>query len=440
MSSFWLIAAAMLAAALGIFVLVLLRGRSLHESDRDQQNLRIARERLAELEAERQEGRLSQENFEQAKLELESSLLGDLSGGSSPDRSASPRAGRLTAGALVATLPIATVVLYLTLGAPELLTRGGQGPAEALANPHGVSADGRQPAIEELVGKLEQRLAENPDEPNGWLLLGRTYESLGRYADAAKAFERTYALVGDNPQVMLSLADALALAGNRSFAGRPGELIAKALALSPNDPTALWLSAMVAREKGDYDQSLAYFQQLYPLLASDPSSQEEVRGMIAAVQQKLGRPVELPSPVRPIVPAAAMASAPRAAASGAGSPAATAPGRSVTVSVALSQKLAAKASPSDTVFVFARAASGPPMPLAVARKRVADLPLTVTLDDSMAMMSQMSLSKFDQVRLAARVSKSGGASPSSGDLQSDSVVIGRDESGPVQLVISQVVP
>jgi cytochrome c-type biogenesis protein CcmH len=152
------------------------------------------------------------------------------------------------------------------------------------------------------------------------------------------------------------------------------------------------------------------------------------------VQRKLGRPVELPAPVREIASPTPAASSPAA------STGAAETGRSVTVSVALSDTLAAKASPTDTVFVFARAAEGPPMPLAVARKRVADLPLTVTLDDSMAMMPQMRLSSFPQVRLAARISKSGGPSASSGDLQSDAVVIGPEEAGPVELVISQVVP
>jgi cytochrome c-type biogenesis protein CcmH len=439
MTAFWLIAAAMLVGALAVLGSVLLRSRSLDEPDRDQQNLRIARERLAELQIEQQEGRLSNEDFEQAKLELESGLLGDLSGERPAGPVASAKPGRFTAGTLVMILPIAAIGLYLTLGAPQYLGPGGA--TANLANPHSTGANGQTlPPIEELVGKLEQKLAENPEDPNGWYLLGRTYASLGRHAEAAKSFERTYALVGDNTQVMLSLADSLAMAGNRSFAGRPAELIAKALKQSPSDPTALWLSAMVAQETGDYGQALAHFERLYPQLASDPGSQEEVRGMMGALQRKLGRPVELPAPVKQIAPMAGMASAAGSAGAPAGGPGAADAGRSVTVNVALSEALTAKASPGDTVFVFARAAEGPPMPLAVARKRVADLPVTVTLDDSMAMTPQMRLSSFPEVRLAARVSKTGRPTASSGDLQSDPVVIGPEQAGPVELVISQIVP
>jgi cytochrome c-type biogenesis protein CcmH len=110
------------------------------------------------------------------------------------------------------------------------------------------------------------------------------------------------------------------------------------------------------------------------------------------------------------------------------------------VSVTLDQRLISQVLPDDTLFVFARALQGPKMPLAVVRKTVGDLPLTVSLDDSMAMLPEMRLSNFDDIRVGARISRSGGAIPQSGDLQGETSPVRREDAGVVQVIISRIIP
>jgi cytochrome c-type biogenesis protein CcmH len=437
MNAFWLITAVMLVAALVLLIPVLLRKRNLKELDRDAQNVRIARERLAELEAERREGVLSDEEFEQGKVELEQALLVDLGSGQAEQTKASPVPGRAAAGSLFVLVPLAAVGLYLVLGAPEHLDVRGPGePARQIAAHGSGGQAGELPPVEEMVEGLQQRLAEDPDDPNGWYLLGRTYMSMARYQDAAQAFDRVLELAGDHPRVLVSLADALAMASDGDMSGRPTELVDRALELAPEDTTALWMAALAAEERGELEQSLTYLRRLEPLLVDQPEARSQVRGLIVRVQGGLGEPAEA---LPPIMPAATPepAAPPAARTAGDGGDAA---GRSLTVRVSLAEPVREQAAADDTVFVFAQAAEGPPMPLAVARKKVRDLPVTVVLDDSMAMMPAMSLSKFDRVRVAARISKSGSAQARSGDLQSDSVLVADADPGTVELVIAQPVP
>jgi len=434
MSAFWSIAVAMIVAALGLLGTALVRQRTLPELDRDAQNLRFARERLAELTVERGEGSLSDEAFEQAKLELEEGLLSDLGASRLAGAKTSALSRRLTAGALLVLVPLVAVTLYLSLGAPQYVDQGGPG-AGADETPQMVHQAEGLPPIDQLVDKLKDSLNKHPDDPKGWYLLGRSYSSLGRHAEAAQAFEKVLSLVGENAGVMLSLADSLAMAQGGKMAGRPAKLVAKVLETNPSNPTALWLAGMVEEQKGDLEKALDDWKRLYPLLTDEEDSRRELRGMMEAVQTKLGRPLadlKLPE-VASAAPAPASASATRTAS-------AVSTGRSIKVKVSLAGSLSGRVGPSDTLFVFARAASGPPMPLAVARKKASDLPLTVTLDDSMAMMPSMRLSNFDEVSVTARISKSGRPMAESGDLQSSPVTVGRDQSGPLALVVSQAVP
>ncbi len=440
MSAFWSIAAAMLVAAIGLLAAALLRKREVHELDRDAQNVRIARERMVELAAEHEEGRLADGEFEQAKLELEQSLLGDLGATPPAAGKASALSGRLTAGGLLVLVPLVAIILYLSLGSPQYIDKRGPG-AGADETPTMAHEAAGLPPIDQLVTQLKDKLAKNPEDPKGWYLLARSYSSLGRHAEAAQAFEKVLSLVGDNARVMVSLADALAMAQGGKMAGRPAELVTKVLETDPNDSTALWLAGMAEEEKGNLEQALDHWKRLYPLLTDDANARQELRGMMEAVQTKLGRPVaDLRLAEAAPAPAAATQVTPVSSSATQATPVSSSAGRSITVKVSLDGSLSGRVDPSDTLFVFARAVSGPPMPLAVARKKVSDLPLTVTLDDSMAMMPAMRLSNFDQVSVTARVSKSGQPIASSGDLQSDPVTVGRDQSAPLALVISQAVP
>ncbi|MEN8174204.1 MAG: c-type cytochrome biogenesis protein CcmI [Pseudomonadota bacterium] len=441
MTIFWIIAAALLLVAVGIIAPSLLRTSGLRELDRNRQNLAIARERLREMEAEHAAGNLPQAEFEAVKVELEEALAEDLSDEASADSVArKPLADRFTAVALVLLLPLAAIPLYLHLGAPQHIDVVGAGAGVTNPNPH-AGDDKKLPSIGEMVTALEKRLEENPDDANGWYLLGRTYMSLERYAEAAKAYAKVNALAAEDPTVLLSYADALAMSQGGRISGKPAELVARALELAPDNTTALWLSGTAAEEAGNYREAVAYWRRVEANEQADPQVVSEIRSLIAQAAAKGGFdagevavPGQLPRiasavPESPAVPnAVPPASENRDAARTA----------ALEVSVDIDPALAGQADPQDTVFVFARAVQGPPMPLAVARHRVADLPVTVTLDDSMAMMPQMKLSNFERVRVTARISKSGNAMPQSGDLVSVDEQVIVAAAAPVRLTIDRV--
>jgi cytochrome c-type biogenesis protein CcmH len=226
-------------------------------------------------------------------------------------------------------------------------------------------------------------------------------------------------LVGDEPAVMLRYADALAMAQGGKIAGEPFEFIKRALELKPDDTTGLWLAGLGYEEQGQYEQAVQHWRKLETLMQNDPASQNEVRNLIARAEQKLGRTVMVET--APAKPAAASSVA-------------------LKVTVSLDAALQDKVSAEDTVFIFARAMEGPPMPLAAVRKQVRDLPLTVTLDDSMAMMPQMKLSNFNEVKIGARISKSGAPRPESGDLQGEITSVKTENRETIQVRIDQVVP
>jgi cytochrome c-type biogenesis protein CcmH len=396
--------------------------------DRNAENVVIARERLRELRADLNEGRVSEAEFAARREELESALIDDIADdGAEAVQERSVWYGRWTVAALLVVLPWVTVGVYLAVGTPSALT--GTPQVRASTNPHGTGmASGEDaPSVQELVGRLEERLRQEPDNAEGWTLLARTYMSMERYPDAVKAFERVQTLVGDQSEVLLGLADAIAMTQGGRLTGRPATLIDKALELNPNAPIGLWLGGMAAEEQGNFERALTLWQRLEPLVADDPQSSQQVRAMIARVAQKAG--VEVPAQVA----AAAPPTDSTDTGQGGG-------GAALTVDVSLDPALKARVSPDDTVFVYAKATEGPPMPLAIARHRVADLPLRVKLDDSMAMMPAMRLSQFPQVEVIARVSKAGSAMPQTGDLVGSRSPVSPASTEQVAIVINDVIP
>ena len=295
MTIFWIISAALVLVALAIIAPSLLRSRKVITPDRNQQNVVIAQERLAELETDLSNGVLSQEQFEQTKLELEQALLLDLSDEQNTDQAdASMTPGRTALGVLAVAVPVMTVSLYLYLGTPQMI-----GVDPASGGHQSAGQEGEMPSVEEMLQVLNQRLQENPEDAEGWFLLGRTHAVLKNYTQAVSAYERLYALVGDQPMVLLSLADALSMSAEGDLRGRPAELISKAVAMEPNNITALWLSGMSQEQLGNYDKSLEYFEKLEPLLKDDPESGTRVASLIARVRQKAAAtptaaPVEKP--------------------------------------------------------------------------------------------------------------------------------------------------
>jgi len=420
MMLFWIITAAMIVAALLLLAPALLRNRQSDSLDRDQQNVVIARERLAELEVERDQGILDQAQFEKSKGEIERSLLQDLDQRGEEIVSSGPDgSGRLALAIVAVFVPALTLGLYAYLGTPDLV----EARNPALAEAH--TTEGELPSVEQMVGALVERLEQNPEDTQGWYLLGRTNMALKDYAGAAAAFERVHQLAGDEPSVLLAWADALAMSEQGNMLGKPTELIRKAVKLVPDDSTALWLAGMVEEQAGNYQLAISYWERLTPQIQDDPQASARIAMLISRAGEKSGATAQTTTAV-------AQVSAAEGSAAGVG--------KSVSVRVSLSPELSARVSPDEALFIYARALQGPKMPLAAARRQVKELPLTLSLDDSGAMMPAMKISNFEQVVVGARVSRSGGAIAQSGDLKGEvaPVTVGADTL--IEIVIDQVVP
>ena len=407
---FWLIAGAMVAIALA-FVIPALSGHTRGSGViRKQLNIRIHKERLQELETDLQNGALSQDQFEQARAELQRDLLRDTEG--DDDAPAATHPPRLL-GAIVAAvaIPALAIALYLTLGDPQSMHRSPQTLAQQqMAGMH---------SIEQMVQQLRDKLQREPDNIEGWLLLARSYMTQKHYSEAVAAYARAYELKPNDAQLMADYAEAMALANDSRLEGQPTDLAARALKLEPDNPKALWLSGMAAMQRGEREVAVAHLQRLQKLLPPGSEGAQLVRSFL---EQAIGNTAPQPSSPAP------------------SSAVATTGSTKLEVKVALDPALAARAAPQDTVFIYAQASQGPRMPLAIVRQQVQALPATVILDDSMAMTPAMKLSKFDKVVIGARVSKSGIATPQSGDLEGRSGIITLDTTKSVNVIINQVVP
>ena len=378
---FWSLAAAMVIAALAFVLIPLLRGGTHAGVDQQKLNVAVHRDRLNELEREREEGSLSDDQFVQAKEELEKDLLQDVSG---PAAKAATHGGRWAVYAVIAIVPLLVVNLYLFVGKPE-----------AVEGVIPTQADGA-PDIDQMLNTLEERLAADPNNLEGWLMLGRSYAAMERYPEASKAYGRAAALAPKNPDIILFHAEAIANAQGGAMAGQPASLIAKALAINPEHPSALWMSGIVDFQNEAYPAAIEKWEKVAASQEPGSDGYKMVLGAINDARQEAGMPI-----MEPPAPAAA----------------APVEGPTVTVTVEISDEMAMQAGVDDTLFVYARAAEGPKAPLAMSRHKVSELPLTVTLDNSMAMVPQMNLSAFPQVVIYARVSKSGQAGAAPGDLE-----------------------
>ncbi len=304
------------------------------------------------------------------------------------------KAGAVVVGLVV---PLLALGMYAWLGSPALID--GKAVPRATTASHGAGGM----TMAEAIAKLEQRLQENPDNAEGWYMLARSYIAENRYDKAASAMERVIELTGEtDPNLLLQYADALAMADNGRVAGKPAEIVHKALAIKPDFPEALWLAGIAESQSDNLGKAIAYWRKAVPLLESQPESQAELKNQIDIAEKKLA---EMGGTVPELAEQAPAANSGSAA------------GASIRVSVDIAPQLATKADPDDAVFIYARAASGPPMPLAATRTTVSALPVTVTLDDSQAMMPQMKLSSSPQIIVGARISKSGQAIPQPGDLE-----------------------
>lgn len=309
------------------------------------------------------------------------------------------------------------VGLYLSLGHPDAMQPGGK---------HGNQAGDLVSATQALA----RRMAQNPDDVDGWALLGRSYATLGDMERASQAFQRARQLAPRDPDVLVELAETTARANGFDLTGEPSKLLDQALAIDPKHQKGLWFAGMAAWQKQDYQTAVARWETLLGEL--EPGSE-----VAQSVKQQLARARAMangePPPAPPVASATnAPASAPASSSSASGAP------TTITVQVSLAKSLASSVSPGDTLFVFARDPNGPPMPLAVERHSAGELPLTVTLDQSDAVMGGQGLANASSLQIVARISRDGSVTASSGGWQGSAEPTGgKDGSYQASVVIDK---
>jgi cytochrome c-type biogenesis protein CcmH len=369
MIDFWLAAGLLLLVALSFLLIPVLRGRRAQsEEDRTALNVALYQERVAELQSQQEEGVLSSVQMDNGRAEAARELLADTEGVEPLRTSRLGKPLPLLAALLV---PVLGLALYLHFGASDKveLTR-------EFAQPPG--------SLEEMTSRLERAVKAQPDSAEGIYFLARTYMAQDRPADAAAMFERSVAVAGRQPELLGQWAQALYFAGDKKFSPQVQALTDEALKADPKEVTSLGLLGIAAFETERYQQAVDYWKRLLAVLPPQDPSRSALEGGIARASEKL-------------TASGGSVQAPVAAASTA----------LIKVRVDLAPELKANVAPGDSVFIFARAVTGPPAPLAVKRVTIADLPVEVELADADAMMPQLKLSNFPEVQLMARVSRAG---------------------------------
>jgi cytochrome c-type biogenesis protein CcmH len=404
---FWVVVIAMIVATLALILPALLKPSRTLITDASAEKRAIFRQQFDEIAQDKTNGVLDAAQYELAKTELERRMLDEIGAAHlSQVSSTDTLPDRRLAWILLILLPIASVLIYSKIGSPASI-----GIPQTVQNT--VENNAMTGNVDQLLGTLKSKLENNPEDGKGWALLAATYVELERYAEAVPAYEKAVNLTPDDPQLLADYADALAVLNNYNLAGKPEELANQALKLNPHNIKALLLAAAAATDRKDYKLAIPHWEQLQKDLPADSNILPKVKSTLVEIYTLTG--------VKP------------AATSAKGAAANVAVSGTITITPALAGKLAS----TDTVFVFARAAQGSPMPLAIIRTTVKDLPYTYHLDDSNSLMPSNKLSQASEVVIVARVSKSGDAKPQAGDLQGTSTAV-KPNGGKVDIEINEL--
>lgn len=414
---FWIIAIVLLLVVLALILPVLVRSNAVANTDANAEKRAIFRQQFAELEQDKTNGVLEAAQYDMAKSELERRFLEEVGDAeknivavSSPDR-------RLAAVLLLA-LPLAAALLYYKLGSPVSISIPAVSPDTITSQSsaeHSTMVEGLEPLLESLKKKLEK----DPGNGEGWALLARSYVELRQHANSIPAYENAVKAIPDDPQLLADYADALAVVNGHLLDGKPEALVNQALKLDPHHVKALMLAATAAFNRKDYKQAINYWARLQQDLPADSEMLPEVKASLTEARTLSGEKVSAQQSVGNEQQAHIVAG--------------------ISGTVRISPKLTGKLDPLSTVFIFARATQGQPMPLAIVRTTVNNLPYAYHLDDSTALIPTHKLSQADKVVLVARVSKTGDAKQQAGDLQGMTAEI-KPNGKSIDIEINQVLP
>ncbi len=418
----------LVATALVVWPLVSTRRLRTDAPHDDERRLAVFRDRKREIDRERDAGRITDDEAEQAHADLARQLTEDLpalaagampgpSGAAAAPAARSPRTAWAMAAFVAVLVPLVAVGVYRQVGAPQLAAvdaAGGAGPVDAAQ-------------IEAMIERIEQRTRENPDDAEAWAMLAEARKMQGRHDEAVVAFAQAAERLPKDARLLTDYAESAALRVGGDFAGEPVELLERALAADPNEPKAVALMGAAQYRLGNLPRALTYLKQLETFL--EPGSEEATQ--IAAIVQRIEGEVAAGAPATDArTQGAEAAPSPQAAAP---SPAA------VAGTVSVDASLAERAAQGGTLFVIARASGGPSVPIAVLRVASPEFPTAFTLDEANAMDPSRRLSGNDSLDLEARLSRSGEAMRQPGDLYGRIENVQPGSAG-LRIVLDQVVP
>jgi cytochrome c-type biogenesis protein CcmH len=428
---FWLIAFVLALSVLAALVWPLVRRRKDEAPGDEAAAIAVFRDHKRQLDAEFAARTLSAAERDAAEAELVARFGTELAVIPADVVHTSERSRWIAAIVLVALVPASAALLYAFLGNPAAVNAPAASQ-EAAGHPDAAITD---PQIIAMVDRLAEKMKANPEDAKGWILLGRSYLKMGRYDDAVAALAEAAKRMPESAGLLTDQAEAIAMVQGGNLAGRPAQLLKRALVLDPEYPKAIAMSAAAAAERGDYDGAIALYTRLKALVPAESEQIDQVVAEIDAARKGAAIPGLTAAPAAAPAPSAAVP-APSAAAS-AGP--ATRAAEGVTGRVEIDPKLAAKVAPGDTLFIFARDPEGGRMPLAVMRGAASELPKSFALTDAMAMTPNNTISRAKSVVVEARLSKSGNATPQSGDLRGSTAPV-KPGADKVRIVIDQIVP
>ncbi|MCH4810875.1 c-type cytochrome biogenesis protein CcmI [Vreelandella neptunia] len=391
MTLLWIAIAVLLLPALWLLVAPLRNARRLHDQQHAfetndtsaEQNVAIFKRRLNSLEAARERGDIDAERFEEDRLELERSLLEDTA--VRTRRPLKPAgAGRLVVPIVMVAVVVVSVLWYQQKGA--------EGDLVLLAVQQEVQND-PEGSLDMYIKRMEEQAERQPDNPNVWSALFPVYRETGQMPQAVDALERLIEIEGRIPPLLAQLAQIRFFMAERELTDEVQALVDETLEQDPRQPTVLGMLGIHAFDNGDYEQAIDRWRRAVANI-EDPNTAASLRDGIRVAQERMG-----------VAPEEAAVEA--AESSG------------IRVSVSLDEALADRVDGDDTVFITARDVEGELPPLAVVQAQVAELPMTVVLDNSVAMSPQAQISQVREARLMVRVSPSGQAMPQPGDLFGD---------------------
>lgn len=462
MTSFWIISGIFIVVALLFVIPTLLRSRNVHVENLEHNalNISVYRDQLTELDKDLENDILSKEQYDKSKQELQQRMLQDVTKQEKVVLQKNKKLQNIAVSTIITLgLPLAAVYLYLNIGDTRGLLPQSQLASVTQMNRGGNAGGGNAGGSGDMGGhdfsealeNLISRLSNNPEDVEGWMMLGRTYMAMERYSEASSTYGKLAELVPNNPQILSEYARALGLKNQGKLTGKPTELLYEALKIDPNYPPALALAGHAEFEQEKYAEAARFWEKFLTTIPPDSPAVKSVKDRISEAKVlAFGGKSQSDSQTVAVADTdshnqTGVSTNLQSAQLSQSTPTAETKVNnsndplSVSGRVSIQSDIASRASPNDTLFIFARAKTGPKMPLAILRMKASDLPATFKLTDDMAMTPTMKMSSFPEVVIEARVSKSGQAVPASGDLQGFSQPIKLGEND-ISIIIDKQIP